>query len=78
VGWSGAVCVAASLQLAAAMPAFVSFECMCVGNPLRDALATEAVGSGSQLVDGRLPVPTGPGLGITIDMDAVDRYRVDR
>lgn len=78
VGWSGAVCVAASLQLAAAMPAFISFECMFIGNPLRDALATEAIGSAATLVDGRLPVPQGPGLGITIDMDAVDRYRVDR
>lgn len=78
VGWSGAVCVAASLQLAAAMPAFTSFECMFIGNPLRDALATEPVGAAAQLVDGRLPVPDGPGLGIRIDMDAVDRYRVDR
>lgn len=78
VGWSGAVCVAASLQLAAAMPAFISFECMVVGNPLRDALAGEPIGAATQLSDGQLPVPTGPGLGITIDMDAVDRYRVDR
>ncbi len=78
VGWSGAVCVAASLQLAAAMPAFLSFECMCIGNPLRDALATEIVGAASTLLDGQLPVPQGPGLGIDINMDAVERYRVDR
>jgi len=78
VGWSGAVCVAASLQLAAAMPAFVTFECMCIGNPLRDALATEVIGAASTLVDGQLPVPQGPGLGIAINMDAVERYRVDR
>jgi galactonate dehydratase len=78
VGWSGAVCVAASLQLAAAMPAFVGFECMFIGNPLRDALTTQAVGAAAQLQGGCLPVPTGAGLGITIDMDAVDRYRVDR
>jgi L-alanine-DL-glutamate epimerase-like enolase superfamily enzyme len=60
------------------MPAFISFECMVVGNPLRDALACEPIGAATQLSDGQLPVPTGPGLGITIDMDAVDRYRVDR
>ncbi len=78
VGWSGAVCVAASLQLAAAMPAFTSFECMFIGNPLRDALANEPVGAVAQLSDGQLPVPSGPGLGITINLDAVERYRVDR
>jgi D-galactarolactone cycloisomerase len=78
VGWSGAVCVAASLQLAAAMPAFASFECMFIGNPLRDELATQPVGAATGLVDGQLVVPQGPGLGITINMDAVERYRVDR
>ena len=77
VGWSGSVCVAASLQLAAAMPAFVSFECMFIANPLRDALATQRVGSAQDLVDGRLAVPQGPGLGIDIDWDAVQRYRID-
>ena len=78
VGWSGAVCVAASLQLAAAMPAFRTFECMFVGNPLRDALSTEPVGAPTQLVDGRLPVPQGPGLGIEIDWDRVESMRIDR
>jgi galactonate dehydratase len=78
VGWSGAICVAASLQLAAAMPAFRTFECMFVGNPLRDALSAEPVGSPSQLVDGRLPVPQGPGLGIEIDWDQVETLRIDR
>lgn len=77
VGWSGAVCVAASLQLAAAMPAFVSFECMFIANPLRDELATQRVGAAQDLVDGRLAVPQGPGLGIDIDWDAVQRYRID-
>jgi D-galactarolactone cycloisomerase len=78
VGWSGAVCVAASLQLAAAMPAFVSFECMFIGNPLRDELCTTAVGAASSLVDGQLAVPQGPGLGVEINQDSVQRYRVDR
>ncbi len=78
VGWSGAVCVAASLQLAAAMPAFTSFECMFIANPLRDDLATTAVGSAKTLVDGQLAVPQGPGLGIDINWDAVERYRIDK
>jgi galactonate dehydratase len=36
-----------------------------------------AVGSALDLVDGRLAVPQGPGLGIDINWDAVQRYRVD-
>jgi D-galactarolactone cycloisomerase len=78
IGWSGAVCVAASLQLAAAMPAFASFECMFIGNPLRDELCTQPVGDAASLVDGQLAVPQGPGLGVEIDWDAVQRYRIDR
>ena len=78
VGWSGAVCVAASLQLAAAMPAFDSFECMFIGNPLRDELCTRPVGNAASLVDGQLAVPQGPGLGVEINWDAVQRYRVDQ
>ena len=77
VGWSGAVCAAASLQLAAAMPAFTSFECMFIANPLRDELTTEPVGSAKTLVDGQVAVPQGPGLGIEINWDAVQRFRVD-
>ena len=78
VGWSGAICVAASLQLAAAMPAFVTFECMCIDNPLRDELTLTPIGAPSQLVNGQMPVPKLPGLGVEINWDAVERYRVDR
>jgi D-galactarolactone cycloisomerase len=77
VGWSGAVCAAASLQLAAAMPAFISFECMFIANPLRDELTTEPIGAAGSLVDGQLAVPQGPGLGVDINWDAVQRFRVD-
>ena len=28
--------------------------------------------------DGRMPLPVGPGLGIELDDDAVERFRVDR
>jgi L-alanine-DL-glutamate epimerase-like enolase superfamily enzyme len=28
------------------------------------------------LVDGRVPVPTGPGLGIELDEDILETYRV--
>lgn len=76
VGWSGAICVAASLQLAAAAETFRTFECMVYQNPLRDAFAQPIVGESSRLVEGKLTVPQGPGLGIEIDRDALARFRI--
>jgi galactonate dehydratase len=76
VGWSGAICVAASLQLAAAAETFRTFECMVYANPLRDSFTHPVVGEGFQLVDGKLAVPQGPGLGIEIDHDALKRFRI--
>lgn len=76
VGWSGAICVAASLQLAAAAESFRTFECMVYENPLRDAFTQPLVGEGSQLVDGKLAIPQGPGLGIEVDREALTRFRI--
>ncbi len=76
VGWSGAICVAASLQLAAAAESFRTFECMVYENPLRDAFTRPLVGEGSQLVEGKLAIPQGPGLGIEIDREALARFRI--
>ena len=76
IGFSGAVCVAASLQLCAAVPNFLTFECMTFPNPLREALSTHRVGDARDLVAGSVPVPTGPGLGVEIDLDAIERFRV--
>lgn len=76
VGWSGAICVAASLQLAAAAESFRTFECMVYENPLRDAFTRPLVGEGSQLVDGKLAIPQGPGLGIEIDREALKHFRI--
>jgi L-alanine-DL-glutamate epimerase-like enolase superfamily enzyme len=41
-------------------------------NALRDDLLVEPI----PCVDGHLTVPTGPGLGIELDWDVVDKYRV--
>lgn len=72
VGFSGAICVAASLQLAAAMPNFLTFECMFFDNPLRDGITCKPVGSAHQLENGELRVPQGPGLGIEVDREALE------
>ena len=74
IGFSGAVCAAASLQLAASSPNFDTYECMTVKNPLRDSITVEPVADPTSLVDGRLLVPNQPGLGIEIDEVAVKKY----
>ncbi len=76
VGWSGAVCVAASLQLAAAAENCLTFECMVYDNPLRQALLKAPVGDPATMTNGRLPVPNGPGLGVEIDPAALAAYRI--
>ncbi|MGE0310321.1 MAG: mandelate racemase/muconate lactonizing enzyme family protein [Lautropia sp.] len=75
VGWSGAICVAASLQLAAAAQRCAIIECMVFPNPLRESLTTRIVGDASQLVDGSLPIPGGAGLGIEVDRDFLAEHR---
>lgn len=73
VGWSGGVCLAASLQLAAAAPNVLMLEYMLYPNPLRDELTTTPVG---RLQAGAAVIPQAPGLGIEINWDTVARYRV--
>lgn len=75
VGWSGAICAAASLHLASAMPAFRIYECMVFDNPLRDALTQPIVGERTMLKDGMLDVPTAPGLGVEVDRKMLAKYR---
>ncbi|WP_108659562.1 mandelate racemase/muconate lactonizing enzyme family protein [Acuticoccus kandeliae] len=64
----GAIKAAASLHLAAALPGFEIMECSLHRTALHDRLTREPV-SHPDLLDaqGRLPVPTGPGLGIEVD-----------
>ena len=71
VGWSGAICVAASLHLAAAAESLRTFECMVYDNPLRDDLCAPLVGGHTQIVDGGVAVPQGPGLGVVLDRNVL-------
>lgn len=75
VGFSGIVCVAATLQLSSAMPNLFAYECMFANNPFRDELAVEPVGLVSQLKDGYADVPQTGGLGIQIDWDVVKKLQ---
>lgn len=77
VGWSGGICAAASVHLAAAAETFLAFECMVFDNPLRQALTLPVVGDVAGLgEDGALAVPEAPGLGVRLAPDALDRFRI--
>jgi D-galactarolactone cycloisomerase len=77
--WAGAIVIAATLQLNSLMaPHFQGFsngdepmlEFDVYENPFRDEIVTRKF----ELKNGYFDVPTGPGLGIEIDEDAVRRY----
>jgi D-galactarolactone cycloisomerase len=82
--WGSAVALAAALQVLAATPLTphtvrpVPFqnepvlEFDTTDNPLRSEIVTEKI----TLVDGRVAVPTTPGLGVTVDEAAVEHYAV--
>jgi galactonate dehydratase len=74
IGMSGIVCEMASVHLAAAMPNIRAMECETDASPFKTAITGAAPGAERQK-NGMLPVPTGPGLGIEVDWDAVARLR---
>ncbi len=76
VGWSGGVCAAASVHLAAAAESFLTFECMVFDNPLRQDLTVPVIGDVGGLRDGMLDVPDAPGLGVRIDPEALARMTI--
>ena len=75
--WGTNVGLSASLQFYAALPNFPErrfpaepwFEYDRSANPLRDVSVEKFV-----MADGYLPIPDRPGLGITLDMDFIQRY----
>ena len=78
--WGAVVGLAATLHWQASMPDACGsvnpvpsfFECDMTENGLRTALSKEPI----LPVDGYLAVPQGPGLGIEIDRDVLERYSV--
>ena len=69
-GWNTAVGLAADLQLASAFPGTDLVEYL-TGSPFID----EITAGGWRLdSDGMLAIPAKPGLGLTLDRDAVKRY----
>lgn len=73
-GWNTAVGVAADLQLASAFPDTDLVEYLH-GSPYVDGIVAE---SWKLDPDGMLPIPDAPGLGLTLDPEAIARYTGDR
>jgi D-galactarolactone cycloisomerase len=69
-GWNTAVGLAADLQLASALPGTDLVEYL-VDSPYIDEIA---VGGWPLDEDGMLAISDAPGLGLELDMDAVERY----
>lgn len=80
--WTGAIGIAASLQYAATLPSYPHstnvpepfyFEFDRADNGLRDHLLVESFDP----TGGNLEIPNGPGLGVEIDHDTIEKYRID-
>jgi L-alanine-DL-glutamate epimerase-like enolase superfamily enzyme len=69
-GWNTALGLAADLHLASAFSGTDLVEYL-VGSPYIDEIV---VGGWTLDADGMLAIPAGPGLGITVDLEAVARY----
>jgi len=72
--WGTPVVIAASLQLLATLSGDPPLEFDRSANPLRELAADPIEADGG----GRVAVPEGPGLGVDLDADAVERYCVDK
>lgn len=73
-GVGSGIGIAAALQVAAASPSFTIYESNQLLNPLRHGLLADA--TSLQFERGSLTVPTGPGLGIELNEDAVREFAV--
>jgi L-alanine-DL-glutamate epimerase-like enolase superfamily enzyme len=73
-GVGSGIGLAATLQWCAAMPSFLIYEYNQLLNPLRHDILKTPI----RFEDGHLQVPTGPGLGVELDWEKVEAFRMDR
>jgi L-alanine-DL-glutamate epimerase-like enolase superfamily enzyme len=66
------ISIAASLHFLAAIPNAIAFEYCVAQSPLRQDLTLQKF----PLVDGHVAVPQEPGLGVDLNMETVEKYRV--
>jgi L-alanine-DL-glutamate epimerase-like enolase superfamily enzyme len=72
--WSSGIVIAASLHVIAAIPNSCLLEYLIWENPIRKEMLVEDI----LVKDGYATVPEGPGLGIEINDQAIEKYRSDR
>jgi len=72
-GMSSAICMIASMHLAAATPNFLIFEYMILNNPLLDILEEPI----PVPKDGYCEVPNKPGLGYELDENKIKKYIIN-
>ena len=72
--WSDAVALVANVHLVASLSNAITVEVDCTGNPLIDDLLEEPF----VVRDGEIAVPGGPGLGIELNLDTVEKYRLPK
>lgn len=72
--WKSGIIKAASLHVNAVLPEALFQEYCVADTPINTSLTRERL---PLEPDGSVLVPTGPGLGVELDRDVLDRYRVD-
>src|SRR6185436_1754204 len=72
--WKTGISIAAAAHLAAATPHLAFFEFL-PKELCESALRKELVADEIQMVDGVIPLPTRPGLGIELDRQALKRFK---
>jgi len=72
--WKSGIIKAASLHVNAVLPDALFQEYCVAETPINTSLTRERL---PLEADGSVRVPTGPGLGVELDRDVLDRYRVD-
>lgn len=70
--FKSALTMAASLHALSVLPNSEVFEFCMADSPLRHELTVEKI----EIHDGYVELPEGPGLGVTVDTETVERYRV--
>lgn len=70
--WSDAVALVANAHMVAGLPNGLTVEVDRTGNPLIDSLLNEPL----TVQEGRLLLTDAPGLGVTLNEDIVERYRI--
>ncbi|MXV63185.1 mandelate racemase/muconate lactonizing enzyme family protein [Natronorubrum sp. JWXQ-INN-674] len=72
--WGSAISIAAGLQIIATIPGRTMIEFDRTPNPLRDDIVANPIDNDGNTVS----IPDGPGLGIEVDQDTLNTYRVNK